>query len=343
MKRIIKPEIIGTGLISLDIVISSKNKDNAFPWVGGTCGNVLTIMSYLGWKSTPIGRLDDSFSSLSAKSDMRRWGLNMEYIDMEPTRTAPIIMQVNTIGASGIPQHKFIWRSCPKCGSWLPSYSPITKNNAKTIKEKIKSGTLYFFDRTSPGALELANHFKQMGSIIMFEPSAKGKPEHIEEAVKYSDIVKYSNQRLTPDLQNSLKKHPPFLQIETMGGSGLKYRTKKSRNWKYLLPFSPKALLDTSGCGDWTTAGIIYKLCSEGKKALLIKDDEIIEDALNFGQALGAWNCEFEGPRHGMYTMDKQVFIEQINSILKIDNRKKTNKKAPTEIKTVTKFCPNCK
>src|ERR1035437_8124226 len=120
-----KPEIYGTGLVSLDIVISSENNDLAFPWVGGTCGNVLTIMSFLGWKSTPISRLDDSISSLTVKNDMTHWGVNLQFAGMQPTKSAPIIMQIITQGKSGVPQHKFIWRSCPKCGSWLPSYIPI--------------------------------------------------------------------------------------------------------------------------------------------------------------------------------------------------------------------------
>jgi fructokinase len=51
------PIAYGTGFVSLDIVISSDPSEPSYHWAGGTCSNVLTILSYLGWKSFPIARL----------------------------------------------------------------------------------------------------------------------------------------------------------------------------------------------------------------------------------------------------------------------------------------------
>ncbi|MFN8333455.1 MAG: hypothetical protein U0T81_19955, partial [Saprospiraceae bacterium] len=41
-----------------------------------------------------------------------------------------------------------------------------------------------------------------------------------------------------------------------------------------------------------------------------------IADGIRFGQALAAWNCQFEGARGGMYTVSKKQFQQQVNEIL---------------------------
>ena len=48
-----RPSIFGTGLIALDLVISSDPATPVQSWVGGTCGNVLSILAYLGWDAFP--------------------------------------------------------------------------------------------------------------------------------------------------------------------------------------------------------------------------------------------------------------------------------------------------
>ena len=47
------PVVVGTGLVALDIVINSDVHRPPQLWAGGTCGNVLTILSYLGWHAYP--------------------------------------------------------------------------------------------------------------------------------------------------------------------------------------------------------------------------------------------------------------------------------------------------
>ena len=51
------PSVIGAGLLALDIVISEVSEAPPEQWAGGTCGNVLIALGYLGWKSQPVARL----------------------------------------------------------------------------------------------------------------------------------------------------------------------------------------------------------------------------------------------------------------------------------------------
>src|SRR4051812_3286625 len=74
-----RPAIAGTGLVALDVVI--PNEPRSFPqlWAGGTCGNVLTALAYLGWDSYPIARLrDDAFSNY-INQDLARWNVHLDY------------------------------------------------------------------------------------------------------------------------------------------------------------------------------------------------------------------------------------------------------------------------
>ena len=50
--------IVGAGLISLDVLIWEGNRIPVSFYVGGTCGNVMMILSHMGWDAYPIARLD---------------------------------------------------------------------------------------------------------------------------------------------------------------------------------------------------------------------------------------------------------------------------------------------
>ena len=72
------PICIGTGLIALDVIYTTDKKPNFL--AGGSCGNVLTILSYLGWKSLPIARLGNDAEGKRIVED-----LSLIHIS-EPTR-----------------------------------------------------------------------------------------------------------------------------------------------------------------------------------------------------------------------------------------------------------------
>lgn len=315
----VNPTIYGTGLVALDIVINSSTHEPAYHWAGGTCGNVLTILAYLGWNSFPIARLNKEAPALRVKEDMKRWKVRLDFTELNPTESAPVITQEISIdNKSGAPVHKFHWRNCPKCGAWLPNYRAVPLSATQAVKDTVKRGEVFFFDRTSAGALDMARYFKNLGCVIFFEPSAKGEVNHFAEAIRLADIVKYSEQRFSSVLiAKYTQKYQPFLEIQTLGADGLRYRIKKQRTWQKLAAFVAEELIDPCGCGDWTTAGIISKLCAEGQKGLVESSVELIKSALSYGQALGVWNCGFEGARSGMYQTDKRTFKKEIEMILK--------------------------
>lgn len=314
------PRIFGTGLVCLDLVVSSDHSEPVYYWSGGTCGNVLTILSFLGWESYPISRLNGDTASMRVKTDMKSWGVNLDFAEQEPTTNTPIITQENSLDKKGNPVHKFHWKNCPTCGAWLPNYRSITIKSNQVIKEKNYTPSVFFFDRVSPGALDLAKHFKSQGAIIYFEPSAKAKMQQLESALELSDIIKYSNESVLIDCKDVSSYTSAFLEIQTLGSKGLRYRSHSDstigNEWKFLQPFENKNLVDTCGCGDWTTSGIISKLCNRKIEELYSVTEDVVTSAMIFGQALASWNCNFLGARGGMYSIPKKQFEEDIEQIL---------------------------
>ncbi len=118
-----KPSIIGTGLISLDFITDADAAPVWHSFAGGTCGNVLAILSYLGWDSYPVARLNGDNASHQIREDLGRWGVRLDYASLQPTAHTPIIVQTNQESSGGEKIHRFSWR-CPTCKRHLPSFAP---------------------------------------------------------------------------------------------------------------------------------------------------------------------------------------------------------------------------
>jgi len=110
----------------------------------------------------------------------------------------------------------------------------------------------------------------------------------------------------------------PLLIIETHGSAGLRFLSRlggSSGRWQVSESLPASKVVDTAGCGDWCTAGIIAMLGRHGLEEFLKTSSDRLLEALRFGQALAAWNCGFEGARGGMYRIDKSLFFESIKRL----------------------------
>lgn len=317
------PRIYGTGLISLDVVVCADANNLCHYSTGGTCGNVLSILSYLGWQAFPIARLNSSAASSRIRSDLLHWGVKLEYSEQTPVTNAPIVIQKNSTDRNGQPTHRFYFRKCPQCGGSLSFYKPVRLSATKILKEEIASGDVFFFDRVSAGALDLARHFKMHEALIIFEPSTpstKVKRNQFIEALQLADIIKYPGKRARSSMPDLRGYTSAILEIQTLGEQGLRFRThiecKLKRSWKTLRAFRTRTMGDTCGCGDWTTAGVMSKLHEEGFKNIKQLSEKKIAQAFEYGQALAAWNCGYVGARGGMYCVSKDEFNIAIEQIL---------------------------
>lgn len=318
MTTITRPKVFGTGLIALDLVVGPDPDTPVRSWAGGTCGNVLSILAYLGWDAYPVARMNDDVASDHVRADLKRWGVRLDWTNCAPTAHTPIIVQEIRRRRDGRPGHRFSW-SCPHCGKWLPPFKAITVDAAEKIKPALAGASVFFLDRLSRGTLALAAEASARGALVVFEPSSKSTDKLMAAAVALAHVVKYADRRLDGVPEVMARDSAVLLEVQTLGDRGLKYRHRLGRGgsrWMYLKAIPAPRLADTCGAGDWCTAGLIAKAAVEGKEEFRRAGARRVRAALKYGQALAAWNCGFEGARGGMYAVSRQGFRRQITSLL---------------------------
>ena len=338
-----RSKILGTGLIALDLVVGPEPAPRIRNCTGGTCGNVLSILAYLGWDAYPIARVNGDTASERVCADLRRWGVHLDWIDCNPTAPTPIIVQRIRHGPAGRREHRFAW-SCPTCGQSLPAYRAITVEAAERIRPGLGQASVFFFDRLSRGALRLAVEVAAHGALVVFEPSGSGNEKHVAEAIKVAHVIKYAADRM-PGMRDAMSSgSATLLEIQTLGEEGLRYRHRLCRaisDWMHLGAVPVRYVADTCGCGDWCTAGLIDRVGSGGQARLRELGPRGVRDALRYGQVLAAWNCGFEGARGGMYAVARSAFRNQVADLLggDLDN---TPEAAAGNLPTGAVACPAC-
>jgi sugar/nucleoside kinase (ribokinase family) len=307
----------GTGLIALDLVTNGDEDSALRAWAGGSCGNVLTVLAYLGWKSYPVARLGNDAAARALTKDMSSHGVDLQYVSLDSSVHTPIIVQKILIARDGNPTHRFYW-ICPNCGNWLPRYSPIRLLDVQGLSEHLPSVSCFYFDRVCAAALRLAEKAKEQGALIVFEPTSIKEDPQFKMAMSTCDVLKYSNERGTNSPQMAYESSARLV-IETLGAEGLRYRLRrgeKGGEWKLLPAFRVRNLKDAAGAGDWCTAGVIDVLAKGTKASWSRVSEKVIIRALRYGQALSALNCGFEGARGAMYGLNKACFKKEVQFIL---------------------------
>ena len=344
----IKPAIVGTGLIALDVVVNTASAVEPQIFTGGTCGNVMTILSYLGWHSVPVSRLrNDSIAKLLV-DDLTVWGVDTSHVSRTRDGSTPVIFETIRELTDGTRTHSFSTR-CPCCGDYLPGYKSILGNSTAETASLLRNHQVYFFDRATRGTINLAKASAAQGSLVFFEPSGLGEPRLFEEAWSLSHIVKYSNERLRDIADIGLgtqSNENVILEIETLGASGLRYRSKlKSGHlsgWKMLGVIPARMVKDTAGSGDWCTAGLINKLGRGGLVSLKKISNDRLKEAFRYAQALATWNCGFDGARGGMYRVTKVQFDRQVKRLLEGKMIHEVFDEPKSLPEDARKVCPSC-
>lgn len=333
--------IVGAGLISLDVVVVDDSKYRFY--AGGTCGNVLAILGYLGWNATAVARHAKEPATRRIVEDLRKWNVQTDFMHLGTTTRPPIIFHRITRAADGTARHKFSL-TCPECGEWLPQYRPVSAVAMEGVLPKINDAKVYFFDRISRSTVDLARHLKGRGAVVMMEPSGVGDRRLFGEALQYVDILKYAEDRIRE--LPEFTRPESLLEIQTLGDEGLRYRPAgEESRWQFLPAIAASKVVDAAGCGDWTSAGFLHALAIEGKfDREVLFNKARVEAALRFGQSLATWNCGYEGARGGMYAISKAEFWQMTNAIFEgaPPSGSKTLKRGAAHRALVASLCAAC-
>ena len=335
------PICIGTGLVALDIILNGNPKTLPKIYAGGSCGNVMAILSFLNWKTYPIARLANNNAAKELVSDLTKFKVSPNFISCTSDGSTPIIIQRIKIDKLGNPIHRFEFRD-PDTGAYLPSYKPVLGASVESIIKKSPSPNVYYFDRINRASIDLASEYKKLGSVVFFEPSSIGEPRLFEQCLNVADIIKFSADRI-PNYSNMYPKQRVPLEIETNGKDGLRYRfshSLSSKSWKHSPSYKIGGIVDAAGAGDWCSAGIIAIIGNTGNDGFKKIKAAEISKAVKYGQALGAINCCFNGARGTMYNLNPKD-IHQI--IAKLSSNKELslavfNKKTKDKRTTIFKL-----
>lgn len=314
------PAVIGTGLVALDLIFTTDVRPPVVR-AGGTCGNVLSILSYMGWASHPIARLGADPAASLIKRDLRRWDVGLEFACQGPTTEAPIVVQRNKRSRDGTPMHRFSL-TCPSCGAFFPTYRAVTVNAAYDVLDTITVAcatgyvpSVFFFDRLSRGALVLAEALGKLGALVVFEPIGIGDPKLFKEALQLAHVLKYSSERLRSFELSEWDTPQHLLEIKTCGANGLRYRFRR-RTWSQLPAVAALAVVDTAGAGDWCTAGLLHLLAVDGVRSFADLKNADVEEGIRFGQAAAAVACGYDGARGAMDMLSWPEFENAIDGAL---------------------------
>ena len=324
---------VGAGLVALDYVMTNDDPQNTRVWAGGTCGNVLTILAFLGWKSYPIARLQTGLQANLLRKDLERWGVLTRFVTEDATGSTPIILHRILREPGKPPRHAFSTR-CRDCGHWFPTHKPITRAIAQKAIAEMPTSDVFFFDRVSPGALELANHHARNNGLVMFEPNSVRDERLFNRACEVAHVVKYSQTQMM-DQGDLLEQLGPNLLIETNGAEGLRFKQRGSA-WVHLAAVPAPVVRDTAGAGDWLSAGFLSVVSRRhvGGELRL----ERVKASLAHGQRLAAINCAYEGARGAMYHLTPTELASMVR------NLQETRGSEPSlpPAKATPRLCPDC-
>lgn len=330
----IKPICIGTGLVALDVILNGSPATPAKLCVGGSCGNILSILSYLGWDSKPIARLSNSVATKNILKDFKNFNVNTDLLTKTEDGSTPIIIHRILKDKNGNPKHRFEFR-VPGTNIWLPNYKPVLSSAVESITNKQSDAKVFYFDRVSRASIDLAKHYKNKGALIIFEPSSYKEEKQFTECLQVADVIKFSSERI-PNYTDLFPSPIAALEVETLGNEGLQYRLKADKKgWKKISPFKLNNVIDAAGAGDWCTSGIINELAQEGIKSFKTANRETVEQALIIGQALGAINCTFDGARGIMYNMDYNSLNDLVSKLISKKDISKISTKTAVKIVTI--------
>lgn len=297
---------IGAGLLALDLILNNKEAVPARTNMvaGGSCGNVLAVLAYLGWNAYPVAQLGDNTATTILCQDLVRWGVKTDFITKSAQGVTPLI--IHRI-FSDQRQHKFEFRN-PQTQEWLPRFRPITKKYVHALRADFPEAAVFYFDRATPGNLLLAEQSSAAGALVVFEPSTSRDKKLFERALALAHVVKFSQQRL-PNYPDIYPANQALVEIQTKGEAGIIYRMQATGPaWTPVPAFSLEATVDTAGAGDWCTAGIIDQLLAQHPSGFAGFSPAEVELAIGIGQAYGAINCCFAGARGAMYNLSSKDF-----------------------------------
>ena len=253
---------LGIGFFTLDIIVRKEQPlldSPAFADVGGSCGNVLGILGYLGWAVAPVVRLGSDIPSRMFLQKFKALRGDLSCVVHGNGDDLPIIIEYIK-SKNGVISHSFSVFNPKKGVSRFPGYRAVTLKQLEAMGIPTSKFDVVYMDRLSPSCISVARQMSEAGSCVFVEPQ-RVSAEDMARVIPYANIIKASEGKLPYIDQLRAHGSRSILIIETLGKQGLRYRlvtaARKAEEWTHLSATRHSSVVDTAGAGDWTTAGLI--------------------------------------------------------------------------------------
>ena len=286
--------IAASGFFALDLVLDS-NERLVSKDLGGSAGNVLAILSTLGWSSLPVAELGKDRAGEELRRRFEELAVNPSFLRSSESAETPVVFQLLE-GEEGS-THRFTF-SCPSCGRKRSASGAAVSDALVDDVLRHSRPDVFYFDRTTPVHVRLAAKLREAGTFVFFEPSAVPADKALfQQALSSANVVKYSSDRISS--LEEFEVDQLAAEICTLGSRGLRFRTASyDRSWLAVAPNHVEDVVDTCGAGDWCSAGIIFQLFRDHVSyASLHVTHKAVYSAIQFGQVLSALNCGSFGAR----------------------------------------------
>lgn len=271
-----------------------KGSQLAYTGIGGSTGNVLSILAFLGWESLPLVNLGRDHVGATIHREFTKLGANMRHVQLDRGLTSPLLYQFAG-EPSEAPRYSF---ACPVCGQTRRFHEDLVDSGGDEFVRCAAESNVFFFDRVTAGTVRMAQAARTGGAFVFFEPSAIPADRGLfDAALSSSHVVKYSVDRIGKSFDHHLSSG--FIEIQTLGGRGLRFRKHSlAPDWVHLPALRTGSVADTSGAGDWCTAGFLHAMFAR-REATELRDLDFndIYRSLRLGQAIAALSVGYIGAR----------------------------------------------
>lgn len=277
----------------MDVLLDGKDR-LAYSGIGGSTGNVLSILAFLGWESVPLVNLGRDRVGAAIHREFSTLGADVTHMRLDRTLTSPLLYQFAG-DPSQAPRYSF---GCPVCGRARKFNENLVDSGGADFDRCAAESNVFFFDRVTSGTVRMAAAARAGGSLVFFEPSAISPNRDLfMAALKSAHVVKYSADRILEPFTDVLSWG--FIEIQTQGARGLRFRKHSlAPDWIELPALRSSQVADTSGAGDWCTAGFLHALlaCREGAEMRDASYNEVYH-SLRLGQSIAALSVGHVGAR----------------------------------------------
>jgi len=288
-----RSRVSGAGFITLDVMLGTGSQ-LVYTGIGGSTGNVLSILAFLGWESLPLVNLGRDHVGATIHREFTKLGANMRHVRLNRGFTSPLLFQFAG-EPSDAPRYSF---ACPACGQTRQFHEKLVDSGGDEFVHCASESNVFFFDRVTAGTVRMAQAARAGGAFVFFEPSSISANRSLfDAALGSAHVVKYSVDRIREPLDHRLSSG--FVEIQTLGARGLRFRKHSlAPDWVDLPALRTSSVADTSGAGDWCTAGFLHALFASGRtNELRDLDYNDIYRSLRLGQSIAALSVAHVGAR----------------------------------------------